>query len=821
MHTLRDTAFVSGSNIAFSEGVGNYQAALAHGPVVEITKSINDKNGRAPMKPIRKRKMLALTTLGTGLMIAVPLAAQTTNNAPPVAAAPSNAPTARPWMNPKLEAGMRAALILKQMTLAEKLRLTFGYFSTKADWQKTPIKNWIFPKDGLPDSAGIVPGIERLGIPAQWQTDAGVGVASQRTPTPRLRTSLPSGIATAATWNPERAEAGGAMIGNEAFLSGFNVQLAGGMNLTRDPRNGRNFEYGGEDPLLAGIITGQEIKGIQSQHVISTMKHYAFNGQETNRFIMDHRIGEKAARQSDLLAFEIAREVGQPGSVMCSYNRINGAYACENDWLLNQVLKKDWGFTGYVMSDWGATHSTTAAANAGLDQESGWAFDRAPYFADALREAVNNGHVSAARATDMARRVLTSMFRIGLFDTPVAGDRATTIDYVAHAVVTREDAEEGIVLLKNSGDVLPLARTAKSILLIGAHADQGVLSGGGSSQVYAHDAPTNGLTVPDEYPAGFPGPKTYHPSSPMKALQAMTGASVTYLDGKNVAAAAAAARKADVVIVFGEQWTGESFDVPDLGLPNGQDALIDAVAHANPKTVVVLETGGPVLMPWLPSVGAVVEAWYPGTSGGEAIARVLTGAVNPSGHLPVTFPASLAQLPRPVLEGDVKLDADAHPLSNYNVEGAAVGYKWFDKTGAKPLFPFGHGLSYTRFGFGGLSAEAAGRGIKATFTVRNEGALAGKAVAQVYVAGAGWEAPKRLGAFRKVDLAAGATQQVLVLVDPRLLATFDPASRSWKIAAGTYKVMLGTSATDVTETVIIRLAAGNAMPQVGTHGARK
>lgn len=761
------------------------------------------------MKPIRKRKVLALPMLIAWLALAAPLAGQTTNSASRVTTVPSKASAARAWMNTKLDGGARADLILKEMTLAEKLRLTFSYFSTKADWQSTPIKNWIAPKDGLADSAGIVPGIERLGIPAQWETDAGIGVASQRTPTPRLRTSLPSGIATAATWNPELAEAGGAMIGNEAFLSGFNVQLAGGMNLTRDPRNGRNFEYSGEDPLLAGVITGREIKGIQSQHVISTMKHFAFNDQETSRFIMDHRIGEQAARQSDLLAFEIAHEIGRPGSVMCSYNRVNGVYACENDWLLNQVLKKDWGFTGYVISDWGATHSTTQAANAGLDQESGWAFDRSPYFADALREAVNNGYVTEARATDMARRVLTSMFRIGLFDTPVAGDRADTIAFSAHAAVTRADAEEGIVLLKNSG-VLPLAKNAKSILLIGAHADRGVLSGGGSSQVYAHGGPTNGLPVPDEYPAGFPGPKTYHPSSPMKALQALTGATITYLDGKDVAAAAAAARAADVVIVFGEQWTGESFDVPDLALPNGQDALIDAVAHANPKTVVVLETGGPVLMPWLSRVGAVMEAWYPGTSGGEAIARALTGAVNPSGHLPVTFPASLAQLPRPVLEGDDNLDADAHPVSNYNIEGAAVGYKWFDKTGTKPLFPFGHGLSYTRFGLGGLSAAADGRGITASFIVRNDGAIAGKAVAQIYVAGAGWEAPKRLGAFRKVDLAPGAVQRVSVAVDPRLLASFDPASRSWKTASGTYKVMLGASATDIAQTVTVHLDASDA-----------
>jgi beta-glucosidase len=449
------------------------------------------------------------------------------------------------------------------------------------------------------------------------------------------------------------------------------------------------------------------------------------------------------------------------------------------------------------MSDWGATHSTTQAANAGLDQQSGWAFDRSAYFSDALREAVNNGYVSEARATDMARRVLWAMFRNGLFDRPVAGDLAATIDYAAHAAVTRADAEEGIVLLKNTRGLLPLSRTAKSILLIGAHADVGVLSGGGSSQVYPHAGPVNGLAVPDEYPSGFPGPKLYYPSSPMKALQARTGATVTYLDGKDVRVAAAAARRADVVIVFGEQWTGESIDALDLNLPGGQDTLINAVARANPRTVVVLETGGPVVMPWLNKVGAVLEAWYPGSSGGEAIARVLTGEINPSGHLPATFPASLAQLPRPVIEGDPKLDRDSHPISNFDIEGAAVGYKWFDRTGAKPLFPFGYGLSYTDFTFGDLTVTPAGKSVQARFTVTNAGRVRGKAVPQLFVAGAGWEAPKRLAGFEKVDLAPGESRTITILLDPRLLSTFNTVTRGWRISGGRYALLLATSASDI------------------------
>ncbi|CAL4868747.1 Thermostable beta-glucosidase B [Asticcacaulis sp. MM231] len=759
---------------------------------------------------------LATTTALAGALIAltalVPVAAnaQLTNNAPGAAAAKTDVPTDQPWMNTKLSAEARADLILKEMTLAEKLQLTFGYFSTDNKWQITPLKNYVYPKDGRPFSAGFVPGIPRLGIPNQWQSDAGVGVATQTVPKesvtaefPRGRTALPSGIATAATWSPETAFAGGAMIGNESFLSGFNVQLAGGMNLLREARNGRNFEYGGEDPLLSGVITGNEIKGIQSQNVISTMKHFAFNGQETNRFTMDHQIEDKAARESDLLAFQIANEIGQPGSVMCAYNRVNGFYACENDWLLNQVLKTDWGFKGYVMSDWGATHSTIPAANHGLDQQSGWAFDRSNYFEGALREAVNGGYVSEARANDMAKRILWAMFEVGLFDNPVKGDQSGTIDFVKNGKISQTDAEEAIVLLKNTPGLLPLSKTAKSILIVGAHADVGVLSGGGSSQVY----PVGGSPVADEFGKGFPGPKVWYPSSPMKGLQAHTAATVSYLDGKDVKAAAAAAKKADVVIVFGEQWTGESIDAPDLNLPNNQDALIAAVAKANKKTVVVLQTGGPVVMPWLAKVGAVVEAWYPGTSGGEAIARVLTGEVNPSGHLPATFPASLDQTPRPVLEGDPKLDQDSHPMGNYNIEGAAIGYKWFDKKGYKPLFAFGHGLSYTTFALSGLTAAPEGKGLKASFSVKNTGTTAGKEVAQVYVSGNGWEAPKRLGAFKKVEVAPGQSQSVSVTVDPRLLATYDSASKTWTVAAGDYKVMLATSATEIVQTVTVRLDA--------------
>src|SRR6185312_4437976 len=295
----------------------------------------------------------------------------------------------RPWMNATLDADRRAELVLAEMSRAEKQTLVFGYFATDAPWKK-----YVAPPEARAGSAGYVPGIPRLGIPPQWETDAGIGVASQAAARDkRGRTALPSGLATAASWDPALARRAGAMIGSEARSSGFNVMLAGGIDLVREPRNGRNFEYGGEDPLLAGTMVGHIIAGIQSNHVISTIKHYALNDQETGRDRLNVTIDRDAARMSDLLAFQIGIEHGDPGSVMCAYNQVGGQHACENPFLLTQVLRRDWAWPGYVMSDWGATHSTVAAANAGLDQDSGWPFDDRPYFREALRDAVASGQV--------------------------------------------------------------------------------------------------------------------------------------------------------------------------------------------------------------------------------------------------------------------------------------------------------------------------------------------------------------------------------------------------------------------------------------------
>ena len=703
------------------------------------------------------------------------------------------APAQKPWLDRSLSFDKRAELAVKAMTREEKLRWVFGYFGTSfAPKGTTP------PKGAIPFSAGFVPGNPRLGLPDLLETDAGLGVATQATPTPRERTALPSGLATASTWDTQMAYAGGAMIGSEARLSGFNVMLAGGVNLMRDPRNGRNFEYAGEDPLLAGTMVGHAVKGIESNHVISTVKHYALNDQETGRNEHDVRIDKAAARMSDLLAMQLALEQSDAGSVMCSYNRVFGTYACENDYLLNEVLKKDWGFKGYVMSDWGATHSTVQAANNGLDRQSGQEFDKSPYFGGALDEAVKNGYVSEARLDDMATRIVRAMFAKGVVDNPVA--QGGKIDFAKNGAVSRATAEEGIVLLKNDNRVLPLSKDVKTIAVIGGHADVGVLSGGGSSQVY----PVGGNAVPGLEPKVWPGPVVYYPSSPLRHIQALApNAKVVYDDGTDPARAARVAAQADVALVFATQWIGEANDATSLALPDNQDTLIDNVAGANPRTVVVLETGGPVAMPWVAKIPAVLEAWYPGTSGGEAIARVLFGAVNPSGHLPATFPVSEQQLPRPKLDGDPK-----QPEQRFTVdykEGAAIGYKWFDQKGLTPLFPFGHGLSYTTFSYSGLASQVKDGRLHVRFKVTNTGNVAGKDVPQVYISplAAKWEAPKRLAGWDKVALQPGESKEVDVVVEPRILGMFDEKSKTWRIAKGKYKLVLaedaaGKNATSVT-----------------------
>jgi beta-glucosidase len=645
---------------------------------------------------------------------------------------------------------------------------------------------------GALGSAGYVPPVERVGMPAQQMSDASLGVGNLGGFLRRgdEATSLPATLALAATFDPDLALAAGEMLGAEAHAKGFNIQLAGGVNLTREPRNGRNFEYAGEDPLLAGRIVGAQVAGIQSRHVVSTVKHFALNAQETGRFVHDAQMDEAALRESDLLAFEIAIARGKPGSVMCAYNKINGVYACEHPFLLGKVLKGDWNYPGWVMSDWGASHSLASALKAGLDQESP---QDDPHFGG-LKAAVERGEVSPERVREAAYRIVRSCYAVGAIDDPAKPGGA--IDKGAHAQVAEDVALAGMVLLKNDG-VLPLAASANKIVVIGGFADKGVLSGGGSSQVMpygGHFADRRGR----EGLAAFLAP-VYGLSSPLDALKTLRpDADIRFDDGTDPIRAAALAKGADVVIVFATRPEEEGMDAIAPNLPYDQDALIAAVGAANSRTAVVLETGNPILMPWLSKVGAVLQAWYPGQRGGPAIAKLLTGEVAPSGRLPMTFPAGVAQLPRPAIPGfdpnnrkPLGLGAKVEPFGVPFPEGADVGYRWFERTRAKPLFAFGHGLTYTRFGYSKLAATG-GEGVSATFTLTNTGKRAGTEVAQLYVAPPG--RTHRLAGWARVTLAPGESRQVTIQADPRLLASYDEKADAWRRAGGRYDLYVGKSA---------------------------
>ena len=698
----------------------------------------------------------------------------------------------------------RAAATVKALKPDEKTVLTHGIMALQFG-PEAPKP----PTDAVP-GAGYVAGIERLGVPALKETDASLGVAYVMGVRKDGATALPSGASMASTWNPDLLREAGAMIGSEARAKGFNVMLAGGANLMRDPRNGRTFEYLSEDPLLTGDLVGAAIAGIQSNHIISTIKHFAFNGQETGRKFVNSVISPEAAHESDLLAFQIGIEKGNPLSVMCAYNRVNGHQACDNNWLLNTVLKDEWGYKGFVMSDWGAVPGLQAAMN-GLDQQSGAQLDPSVFFDNALAEAAAKNPRWAERLDDMNKRVLTAICASGIDKHPaIPGGK---IDFAAHAKISEDVAKQGIVLLRNEGNVLPLAKDAKRIAVIGGYASVGVLSGGGSSQVEGDGGPAVTVSLGAEGPlAGFMS-QAYQRSSPLKAIKAMApNAEVTWRRGDYIADAVNEAKKSDVAIVFATKWATEGEDVPDLSLPDGQDALIAAVAAANPHTIVVLETGNPIAMPWLEKTAAVMEAWFPGDRGGEAIASVLFGEANPSGHLPITFPRSVQQLPRPVLDGYAELEPDfsgappepgAKLTADYNIEGSDVGYRWFARRGEKALFPFGFGLSYTTFALTGLTTD----GKTASFTVTNTGQRQGATVSQLYLISRGGETQQRLVGFKRIDLARGASQKVSVTIDPRLLA--DWKNGGWTIPAGTYAFALGTDAEHLGPTVSVRMAARN------------
>lgn len=705
----------------------------------------------------------------------------------------------------------RADALVEAMTLDEKLSMVISHF---------PLIAPNAADHDMPLCSGFTPGVSRLGVPALRITDASLGVANiLDMRAGDQATALPSSLAAGASFDPQLSFAGGAMIGGEARAKTFNVLLGGGINLTRDPWGGRNFEYIGEDALLSGVLGAAAVQGVQSRNVACSVKHYILNPQETGRMAVDARIDGAALRESDLLAFEIAIERARPASVMAAYNLINGDYASENAPLLNGILKGEWGYGGWVMSDWGAVHSAEKAALAGLDQESGIELDARLngdiFFTGPLRAAIEEERVPVERLDDMVARILTGMIASGAMDDPLPG-RPAEIDHDANAEVAQRIAEAGSVLLRNRNSLLPLPRTLKRIAVIGGYADVGVLSGGGSSQVRS----VGGVPVEVSLESGDSAwfcRMTCHASSPLQAIREMvTQTEVGFANGKCLDEAVRLATEADVAIVFATQWRTEATDLETLALPDGQDELIAAVASANRRTVVVLQTGGAVLMPWLDEVPAVLEAWYPGQRGGEAIARLLFGEVNPSGRLPLTFPASDGQAPRPLPSGldemrarDAAKEAGdteariARFAAEYE-EGANTGYRWFEASGNVPLFPFGFGLSYTSFRYDDLEVVDGPRP-RVSVTVTNIGDRTGADVPQVYVRAADGNGIStwRLAGFGRIELAPGAAVRIEIELEPRTFARWNETDGCWQVDAAAYAVAIGRSAGDLVLSAVL------------------
>ena len=701
-----------------------------------------------------------------------------------------------PWMNSSLSPDERASMVVKEMTLDEKITMLHGTGMAGL----SPMSPLAVHSNG---GAGYVVEIPRLGIPAIQMSDAAYGVRMSGE-NGRYSTALPSCVAGAASWDVQGGFEYGALIGRELRAQGYNMSLGGGVNLTREPRNGRTFEYMGEDPVLAGKMVASVIKGIQAQHVLGDIKHYALNDQESGRNAVNINIDKRAARESDLLAFEIGVEESDPAGVMCSYNRVYGDYACESKYLLTDVLKKDWNFKGFVLSDWGGAHSVEKASAAGMDHEQpGWIF-----YGDDLKKAIESGKVPQAELDDHVHRILRAMFATGLIDDPV---ERSVPDVLGGLEVARKLEEQSIVLLKNEKSQLPLdAARVHSIAVIGPHADVGMISGGGSAQV---DPPVgNAILPPGKGQTRWLEP-VWFPTSPLKSIQAkVPHAKVQFDSGSDPAAAAALAKNSDVAIIFAYQWESEDMDLPSLALPEHQDDLIAKVAAANPHTVVVVESGGPVTMPWVDKVSAILEAWFAGSSGSDAVANVLFGDVNPSAKLPLTFPNSEADLPHPTvvkppresvanyMQPEVwkQIAAGLAPFQVTYDEGVKVGYKWYDAEKKAVLFPFGHGLSYTSYAYSNLKVTP-GKNPRVAFSVKNTGRRDGAEVVEVYASlpAAASEPPKRLVGFSKVWLKAGESKEVTVEVNPKYLSIFNVEQNGWQLIPGEYSFMVGGSSANL------------------------
>jgi beta-glucosidase len=764
--------------------------------------------------------------------------------------------------------------LVAQMTLDEKLSFV----------------HWTVALEG-PFSVGSLPGVPRLGIPEIRAADGPAGIRLNN----QTSTAMPAPIALASTFDDGLAREYGAVMGRDGRALQQDVVFGPMMNIIRVPYAGRNFETFSEDPLVTARTAAAQITGIQSQGLIATAKHFAANNQENDRFTIDARVDERTLREIELPAFEAAVKAGV-SSVMCSYNKVNGTHSCGNAGLLNDILRTQWGFTGWVMSDWLATHSTDAILS-GLDQELGidWSqgvengIPGGTYFGAALKQAVQQNTVPQAALDTAVSRIVRQLERHGLIG---ANPRPRPQRDIAGATASvRRIAQDGAVLLRNQNRALPLdSATAGSLAVIGPTATDPKVGGLGSAHVRpdAASAPLDtiraragsgtavtysvgeelvGTAIPAGTLApGFAGGRVLEPAQAgtvysgqltvtepgdyriavratggyatvkigdRPAIEAgevygettsavvpltagthsvgITGSSLiaSPLDvhlswvtpqaaGQARDAAVAAARAAQTAVVFVHDDGTEGADRTTLSLPGGQDELIAAVAAANPRTVVVLNTGAAITMPWLDRTAAVLDMWYPGQAGAEATTALLFGDVNPSGKLTQTFPADESKHP---VAGNPLRYPGVDGRQEYS-EGIHVGYRWYDQQDVQPLFPFGHGLSYTTFTYSKLSvAQVTDRSVDVTFTVRNSGTRAGKEVAQVYLGPSPNvklpQAEKSLAGYTKVQLAAGESRTVTVRVDVRQLSHWDAAGDVWKVGTGRRGVAVGTSSASL------------------------
>ncbi len=652
-----------------------------------------------------------------------------------------------PWVGSSAPISQRVSELTSRMSLAQKAALLTGVRGSSY--------------------GGFVPAIGSLCIPAENLEDGPAGVGDRMTNV----TQLPAPVDVAATWDTSAEQLYGQVIGSEQAAKGSTTELGPTINIVRDPRWGRAFESIGEDPYLNGAMGAANIRGVQSTGVMAQVKHFAVYNQETNRKRPSDNaiVSTRTEQEIYLPAFADAIQQAAPSSVMCSYSRINGSYACQNPYLLTTVLRQQFGFTGFVTSDWGATHSTAASANAGLNMEMPGG---GGYYDGALTSAVSSGLVSTATLNSLVSGVLTEMFAFGLFDKPPAARRRSPATSPADSVAALHLAEEGTVLLKNSHRTLPLSLSAGSIAVIGADASSGALTAGGGS---AWVRPSGTITPLQGITAAAP-----------------SGVTVTYNDGSSVSSAASLAASSSVAVVFVGNYESEGSDLPGIDLSGADNSLISAVAAANPHTIVVLNTGSAVTMPWLSSAAGVLEAWYPGQQDGAAIAALLFGTADPSGHLTVTFPRSLSQVPArtgaqwPGRNGTVQYS-----------EGIDVGYRWYESHHLTPLFPFGYGLSYTSFSFRHLRVGPLTAGGAATVSavVTNTGSRAGADVAQIYVTdpAASGEPPRQLEGFARVNLQPGGSQKVRFQLTQRNLRYWDSTSGGWASSTGSYGIAVGDS----------------------------